>query len=305
MYPDRTALQKIDPYLRFLRTSKNLDEKSISAYSSDLKQFQKWFLSTKYKSVEPAAIEEYISMLQNVKQLKDTSVKRKYVSLKAFFGYVDERINLFRRVRFKTEKRLPKTLSLEEVVRMLKVLAKCLDASESDYRRRLCIRDYAVIEVLFCTGIRIGELVKIRMGDIDLASGEILINGKGRKQRLIFISSGQVVQKIREWLDVRESFRPKTDHLFVNRNGGVLSIYTVENIFTKYRDLSAINKNATPHYLRHTFATCLLENGADIREVQELLGHSSISTTQIYTEVSVSRKKQILKKFNARNTLKV
>ena len=305
MYPNRTALQKIEPYLRFLRTSKNLDEKSINAYSLDLNQFRKWFLSKGYRSIEPVVIEEYISMLLNEKQLKDTSVKRKYVSLKAFFSFVDEQINLFRRVRFKTEKRLPKTLSLEEVSRMLKVLARSLGACASDFQRRLCIRDYAMIEILFCTGIRIGELSKIEMSDIDVRTGEILINGKGRKQRIIFISSGQVLEEIREWLDVRESFKPKTDHLFVNKSGRAVSIYTIENVFSKYRDLSAINKSATPHYLRHTFATCLLENGADIREVQELLGHSSISTTQIYTEVSVSRKKQILKKFNARNTLRI
>jgi integrase/recombinase XerC/integrase/recombinase XerD len=130
-----------------------------------------------------------------------------------------------------------------------------------------------------------------------------LIHGKGRKQRILFISSEQVLKKIEEWLSVRDEFAPSTDHVFVNKYGKQISIFSIENIFYKYRDIAKVDGKSTAHFLRHTFATSLLENGADIREVQELLGHSSISTTEIYTEVSVERKKQVLSKFNARNLI--
>ncbi|MFC6652485.1 tyrosine-type recombinase/integrase [Paenibacillus rhizoplanae] len=107
------------------------------------------------------------------------------------------------------------------------------------------------------------------------------------------------------WLSLREELNPKSDALFINKYGDRLSIYSIEDIYAKYRDLANISKKSTPHYLRHSFATHLLNNGADLRSVQEILGHTNVSTTQIYTEVSVERKKEVLNKFNARNNLKL
>ncbi len=305
MYSTKDYLENMRIYLRELKTSRNLDNKTIKAYNSDLSMFHTWLEERNAEFINSDTINEYIEMLQNDKKLKDTSIKRKFISLKSFFNHSYHDIALFKNIKFKSEKRLPKTLSIQDVTKMLKSLDAELNSIDSDFHRKICIRDNAIIELLFCTGIRIGELSKICIEDIDIDSKTILIHGKGRKERILFISSEQVLAKIKFWLESRNNFNPKCDFLFINKYGNQISIYAIENIFYKYRDLSEINKKSTPHFLRHTFATCLLENGADIREVQELLGHSSISTTEIYTEVSVARKKQVLSKFNARNLLDI
>lgn len=298
-------LSSVEAYLRHLKVSRNLDNKSIKAYRSDLQHFGGWLQSSDNNFKEAQCIWLYIETLQSEKKHKDSSIKRKYISLKSFYCFTVGDDTVFKTFRFKSEKKLPKTLSVSEVVKLLKSLENELTQMTSNFHKDICIRDNAIIELLFCTGIRIGELVNIKLCDIDVETHTILIHGKGRKQRMLYISSQQVMKKIISWLSARESLSPKCDNVFINKYGDILSIYSVENIFYKYRDLSEINELATPHYLRHTFATCLLENGADIREVQELLGHSSISTTEIYTEVSVARKKQVLLKCNARNLLDI
>lgn len=295
----------VDNYLRYLKVSRNLDDKTIKAYRSDLKQYGKWLQSVEKDFKDVQTISFFIENLQSCKKHKDSSIKRKYICLKSFFCHAVRDDILFKAVKFKYEKRLPKTLSVSEVVKLLKTLDNELFQKKSIFQKSICLRDTAIIELLFCTGIRIGELASIKLQDIDIESNTLLINGKGRKQRILFISSQQVIDKLTAWISTREYLSPTCSHLFINKYGDKLSIYSVENIFYKYRDLSDINKNATPHFLRHTFATCLLENGADIREVQELLGHSSISTTEIYTEVSVARKKQVLLKCNARNLISI
>ncbi len=172
----------------------------------------------------------------------------------------------------------------------------------SAFKKRYAIRDIAIIDILISTGIRIGELSSIKVCDIDLEEKTIIIHGKGKKERLLYFSSDETIKNIIKWLTIRNECSLKTDHLFVNRYGDCLSIHSIEAIYEKYRKLSNIPRS-TPHYLRHTFATNLLNNGADIRAVQELLGHSNISTTEIYTEVSSSRKQEILMKYNYRNNL--
>ena len=129
----------------------------------------------------------------------------------------------------------------------------------------------------------------------------MLIHGKGRKERLLYLSSSDTINNIKKWLDIKSNHL--SNYLFLNRYGNPLTIHSFEDIFYKYRDLSKINHYSIPHYLRHTFATNLLTNGADIRSAQDILGHSSISTTEIYTEVSINRKQEILLKYNYRNNI--
>ena len=131
----------------------------------------------------------------------------------------------------------------------------------------------------------------------------ILIHGKGRKQRLIYISCSQTWKNLMHWLKLREAFPCYTDKVFVNRYGKQISIHGIEYIYNTLKTIAKINPSSTPHYLRHTFATNLLANGADLRSVQEILGHSSVSTTEIYTEVTTERKRQVLSKYNYRNGL--
>ena len=165
------------------------------------------------------------------------------------------------------------------------------------------VRDLAIIDLLISTGMRIGELSLLKLTDIKLPERTILIYGKGKRQRLIYISSDDTLNNIKKWLDIRSKTIFHTDNLFINRYGNSLSIHSIEDIYYKYRNLSKINSSSTPHYLRHTFATNLLSNGADLRSVQEILGHSNIATTEIYTEVSIIRKQEVLTKFNYRNSL--
>ncbi|TAH58949.1 MAG: recombinase XerC [Gottschalkiaceae bacterium] len=303
--------QHTDNYLTSLETERNLSEKSIKAYRSDLSNFINWFQENKISTIDSKGITTYIKHLQNHKHLKDSSIKRKYVTLKSYFKYlVHKKVIPYSpiencRISFKTTRTLPKTLSRIEIEKLLKSQIEDLKTLNSEFRKNICIRNIAIIELLYCLGLRIGELVNINMEDIDLDEQTVLIHGKGRKERILFISSVEVIDRIKEWIDIRSLFNPLSNSLFINKYGTRLSIYSIEDIFYKYREIAKIDARSTPHYLRHTFATHLLDNGADLRAVQEILGHSSVTTTQIYTEVSTERKKEVLLKFNARNQIKL
>ena len=286
-------------FLNHSKATKNLSTKTILAYQSDLLQFA----STQIDMFHPD-IYDYINFLSQTLKLKDTSIRRKIVTLKCFYSFLTEQklieFSPFVKIkfRFRLEKRLPKTLTTNEVSKLLDSLT--LDITKlSTFKRRLYIRDCALLELLISTGIRIGEASAIVLDDIIIQEHTILIHGKGRKQRLIYISDSTSWNRIYNLIKERK----RVITLFVNRHGLPLSTHGIEDIFKKYAKVSHINEKSTPHYLRHTFATNLLSNGADLRSVQELLGHASIATTEGYTEVTTSRKKQILKKFNYRNKL--
>lgn len=164
-------------------------------------------------------------------------------------------------------------------------------------------RNLALIDILISTGIRIAEASNISLNDIIYSERVILIHGKGRKQRLIYISCHQTWNNLIKWIKIRKTLTTYTDMLFVNRYGKQLGIHGIEYIYNQLKMDAKINPKSTPHYLRHTFATYLLANGADLRSVQEILGHSSVAITEIYTEVTANRKKQVLNKYNYRNKL--
>lgn len=182
-------------------------------------------------------------------------------------------------------------------------LSKQRERASTTFAKWKSNRNLALIDILVSTGIRVAEASAISISDISLSERVILIHGKGRKQRLIYISCPQTWDNLMEWIKQRQISNPSTDKLFLNRYGEQISIHGIEYIFNSLRKSCGINPKATPHYLRHTFATNLLVNGADLRSVQEILGHSSISTTEIYTEVTVERKKHVLKKYNYRNNI--
>lgn len=196
---------------------------------------------------------------------------------------------------------MPKILTVEEVKKLLNCIAPSFSTKSSSFKIYEGTRDLAIIDLLISTGIRISELCIIKLEDINLKNKTLLIHGKGRKERMLFISSNDTINNLQKWLDLRQN--NKNDYSFLNRYRNPLTIHSIKDIFFKYRNFSKINPSSTPHYLRHTFATNLLINGVDIRSVQEILGHSSISTTEIYTEISLNRKQDVLNKFNYRNTL--
>ena len=217
--------------------------------------------------------------------------------------YISQNYFITHKFKFKKERKLPKTMTVKEVSFLLRYLAAQKEQASTSFARWRCVRNLALIDTIASTGIRVAEASSISIQDIAMSERVILIHGKGRKQRLIYISCPQTWDNLMQWIKVRKACNPITDKLFLNRYGEQISIHGIEYIFNSVRDSCGINPHATPHYLRHTFATNLLANGADLRSVQEILGHSSVSTTEIYTEVTVKRKKQVLKRYNYRNRL--
>lgn len=294
-------MKNLSNFINYLQVTKNLSDKTLSAYKSDLTQFINYELDVCHPDVC-----SFIAHLSNDLDLKDSSIRRKIITLKCFYEYLLNEGEISQspfaklKFRFKQEQKLPKTLSINEITKLLNCFN--LDTSTlSDFAKKEYVRDSALIDLLICTGIRIGEAASIDIDDIKISEHTLLIHGKGRKQRLIYISSPITWNRISTL--IKERKKTNNTHLFVNRFGQPLTIHGIEDIYNKYKKKAQINPKSTPHYLRHTFATNLLANGADLRSVQEILGHASVATTQIYTEVTTNRKKQVLKKFNYRNKL--
>lgn len=296
----------INQLITQLKITKNLQEQTLKAYSSDITNFLNYINK---ETIEQIDILNYINYLFDEKKLKDQSIKRKIISLKIYFIFLEDnsiiKTNPFNKLKFKfkQEKKLPKTLQKNEVKKLLETTYNELNSSKTTYKKFETIRNISLLEILISTGIRIQEASLITLNDISLQEKTIIIHGKGRKERQLFILNKYVLSSLKNWLTIRKTSSPKCNNIFINKYGNPLSIHSIENIFRKYKTLSNINIKATPHYLRHTFATNLLTNGADLRSVQEILGHSSISTTQIYLEISSNRKKQVLQKYNYRNNL--
>jgi len=294
----------IDKYIE-TRSSQNLSLRTIEAYQSDLYDFNR-FLAT--ETFDNEIIVRYIKHLKVNRKLKDTSIKRKLIVLKMFLAYLKEK-NIINDnnypaafFRYKQEKRLPKTLETDEVVKVLNVLSNKAFVTQGE-NSWLAIRNLALIDMLISTGIRISEASNIDVSDISLSDRTILIHGKGKKQRLLYISCKDTWMNVTNWIEKRKKLNPLTDKLFINRYKSQLGIHGIEYIFKGIKEECHVNPKATPHYFRHTFASNLLSRGADLRSVQELLGHSSVQTTEIYTEVSVKRKQEVLDNYNYRNDL--
>jgi len=288
-------MKKPSDFIEYLQSTKNLSSKTLSAYQSDLKQFYAY-----EKEILNPDICKFISHLRNELKLNDTSIRRKIITLKNYYAFLADNgavasspfVKL--KFRFKQERKLPKTLSVSEISRLL----RCFDVdytSLSRFAQREYVRDAALIDLLISTGIRIGEAAAIKLEDIIPSEHTVLIHGKGRKQRLIYISSPVTWNRLTALF--KSQSKSNANYLFTNRYNAPISIYGIESIYKKYVIKAQINQKSTPHYLRHTFATNLLANGADLRSVQEILGHASVATTQIYTEVTTNRKKQELKKY--------
>lgn len=298
----------INNFLTEISSTKNLSQKTLKAYKSDLINLNNYMITNKINKIESKHLIMYITYLKDNMCLKESTLRRKIISFKLFFEFLYEKkiikTNFMKEIKFKIkrEHRLPKTLSINNIKDLLEYITNYANNELSTFQKEIVIRDIAIIDLLISTGIRIGELSSIKIHDINLDEKLLLIHGKGRKERMIYLSSSETINHLIKWISIRDNFKLKTDSLFVNRYGNTLSIHSIEAIYEKYRVLANI-PNSTPHYLRHTFATNLLNNGADIRSVQELLGHSNISTTEIYTEVSTIRKQEVLLKYNYRNNL--
>lgn len=291
--------------LSIMKSTKNISEYSMRAYSSDLKDF----ISFCNGKINKNILVEYVSYLSQERHLCDTTISRKLITLKMFFEFlysknlIEENYYQNCHFKFRKERKLPKTLTKNEIAKLLKTATAERNSAKSTSEVIRTSRNLALIDVLISTGIRIGEASAISLDDIIESEKTLLIHGKGRKQRLIYISCDETWNNLNNWLNIRKGMNISTNKLFVNRSGNQLGIHGIEYIYKVIKLDSGINLFSTPHYLRHTFATNLLSNGADLRSVQELLGHSSVSITEIYTEITTQRKKEVLDKYNLRNTL--
>lgn len=301
------SIQSIsNEFIQIIQSTKNLSEKTIIAYRSDLDDFMHFI---KDSEIEENTIILYIQHLSQDRHLKDNTICRKLVTLKMFFqfmyeqGYTEQNLYTNHRFKFKKERKLPKTISIKEITKLLSYSTKCRESAEKKFELWKSARNLALLDILISTGIRIAEASNISLDDITRQERTVLIHGKGRKQRLIYISCNETWNNLTYWLKLRSTKPVQTDKVFVNRYGNQISIHGIEYIYNSAKHAAGINEKSTPHYLRHTFATNLLANGADLRSVQEILGHSSVATTEIYTEVTTKRKKQVLNKYNYRNKL--
>ena len=287
-----------EEYIAFCQYQKRLDWKTLNAYKTDLKQFSQQLHSISIEAVTPDMLENYISHLHQ--SYKPKTVNRKIASLKPFFHYLEYKEIIDRNpfnkihVKFREPVILPKTIPLRTVETFLATIYHQRNCAKTTYQRRNAIRDIAVIELLFSTGIRISELCSLNVNDVNLQDGTILIYGKGSKERCMHIGNDKVLSVLLEYKQEYSIEIQNCKHFFVNQSGRFLSDQAVRRMINKYSALAAIELHITPHMFRHTFATCLLEADVDIRYIQEMLGHSSINITEIYTHVAMSKKKDIL-----------
>lgn len=285
-------------YLEYCQNQKRLDRKTIKAYQIDLTQFCRHIQTTDPATVTPETLENYITILHQ--KYKPKTVKRKIASLKALFHYFEYKELVERnpfnkiQVKFREPAILPKTIPLHTVEIFLSTIYKHLSNAPTNYQKRNALRDAAVIELLFATGMRISELCSLKTTDVDLYDKSILIYGKGSKERKIQIGNNDVTRILEQYKNDYKTEIENCGHFFANQNGTSLSDQSVRRMINKYTSLAAIDQHITPHMFRHTFATSLLEADVDIRYIQEMLGHSSINVTEIYTHVAMSKQRDIL-----------
>ncbi|NLZ53267.1 MAG: tyrosine recombinase XerC [Thermoanaerobacteraceae bacterium] len=287
----------IDSFINYLRATKTKSENTIKAYAEDLLQFLEYLKQKKLSepvltNINHLHIRGFLAHL-NEKKLSKRTVARKLSTLRSFYKYITVegliKQNIAKAVHApKTSKRLPLFLYPQEIEALL-------SAPNNDV---LGIRDRAIMELLYATGMRVGELVLLKTSDINFGANYIIVFGKGSKERVVFFGQ-KAAECLEEYLRKSRPYLIKNiecDSLFLNKNGTALSDRSVRRIIDKYVKIEALNCDISPHTLRHTFATHMLNNGADLKSVQELLGHSSLSTTQIYTHVTKDRLKEVYDK---------
>ena len=295
--------QAIDQFLVHGQTVRNLSDRTIRAYQSDLEQFHVHMTDTPATEITSQDLEVYLDKLGGG-PYRDTSVRRKVAALKVFFRFLEEQGIVPEsparklKIRKPVENRVPTVLSNREVRALLAApkeqveeLSVAREHSAGSRNRYFCaVRDNVILELLFSTGIRIGELVALNVSDVDIERKQIQITGRATRGRVVALSSDTLPEAMSQYLELRGERSLSTPALFVGRSGTRLTIYSIENIFKKHVRLAEIKRHVTPHSLRHTMAAQLVSSGADIKEVQEILGHASILSTQVYTRLPIQKR---------------
>ena len=301
----------IQQFIHYLSLEKNASPHTCRCYRKDLEGFEDFLRSSgmylnpagvvEIKRVDRLAIRKYLSFLH--RKNKKSSIARKISTLRSFFKYlIREQVissNPAKSVSTpKVEKTLPTTLTVDEAFRLMES-PQSLPEKPSDVSKENRLRDRAILELLYSSGLRVSELVGLNLNQLDSDLGIARVMGKGRKERIVPVGA-KAIEALKAYLEDRGVFRGE-DPIFVNSFGGRLTTRSVGRLIKKYTRHSGIFRKVSPHSLRHTFATHLLDAGADIREIQEMLGHSSLSTTQRYTHVSMGKLMEVYDKAHPRS----
>lgn len=285
----------LDSYFADCEHRKRLNEKTLKAYKYDLTQFLDFIHD---ELLNRDRIKAYIHYLSKTYE-KSRTIKRKVASVKAFYYYLEREeiieYSPFQKIKtkIKENKELPKIIQDDDLHKIYSYIL--CDINDADLlRKKEAIRKAAILELLFSTGMRVSELCNIKNQNIDLQSRLIKILGKGSKERMIYIGESSLIELLEEYACLFQVEIESEGYFLLNRSGRKINEQTVRNLLNSLEQKLELKKHITPHMFRHTFATSLLDKDVDIRYIQQILGHSSISTTQIYTHVSNMKQKEIL-----------
>ncbi|RKY33260.1 MAG: tyrosine recombinase XerC [Candidatus Omnitrophota bacterium] len=281
----------IEKFARYLEIEKNYSSHTILNYRLDLEDFMNFFKELPLEKIDYLLLRKYLAQLKR-KNLKNKSVARRLSTLRSFFKFLTREGFLKNNpilsvLTPKQERYLPLFLTEEEVLRLLGAVKA---------KEEMGFRDKAILELFYSTGIRVSELAGLNIDDIDFIGGIVKVAGKGKKERIVPVGD-IALSAIRDYLDKRKKDSPV---LFLNKNKTRISDRGIRNIVKKYLRLACGRQGVSCHTLRHSFATHLLNRGADLRSVQELLGHANLSTTQVYTHLTTERLKSIYNKAHPR-----
>lgn len=290
--------KSVQAFLRHLGAERNASAHTLKAYGKDLEQFRSYAEGAFGRELRPEEVDHLLirSFLASLHHagLRKTSSARKLAALRTYFRFlcregIVERNPARVLLSPRTEKRVPAHLDEADAARLVEVSG----GRDTDVRAR------AILELLYATGIRCAEMVGLDVAEVDLPGRMLRVLGKGRKERVVPFG-GSALRALQAWIGVRARLRPRSDALFVNRKGERVSDRSVRSLVSRRVREVALTQRVSPHTLRHSFATHLLERGADLRSIQELLGHASLSTTQRYTHVNTRQILEIYRKTHPR-----
>jgi site-specific recombinase XerD len=274
-----------EEFLRFCANERQLSHHTLQAYAADLAAFRKWLATdASVSDVVEITLKEYLGEMVGERKLATATVRRRFACLRAFFRYATDGKDLTDpftkwKPKFLRRKRLPRTLSRGEVTSLVSSLKPRSQSLRGDLP--------TAVRLMVCTGIRVGELCKIRIDDVSPDGSAFRIQGKGSRDRVAYISDPELRAELCELVKNRRKDRGSPETLFLNRRGSTMRPQSIRSKLRQYAEREVrLARRITPHMLRHTAATLLIETGVDIRFVQRMLGHSSIATTEIYTHVS-------------------
>ena len=303
MHPPRLTLdQAMAQFVTGYFATHERSPKTVTAYTLDLRQFRT-FLPKRatLRSLRSEHIEEWSARLKE-DGYATASIRRKLASVRSFLAYwVRKRVIPFSpmsgiRIELAASRVLPTFMTLDEVAAILQAAQRC----RNERGTFLALRNLAIIEVMFATGLRVGELVSLSLSDFRPMERSLLIHGKGRRERLAFFVEPDSYELITTYVAARQATPALSEALFINATGTALSTQTVANVIRSLCQSAGVTKRVTPHTFRHTVATLLLRNGADLRVVQEILGHASITMTQRYTHVAKEHVRDAMEKHHPR-----